>query len=116
MQVLYLMDKFSISDEAYHEISMTFGSLPRSYKVKKARRELNMTFEESLQRVSPPFHGVYQSLRSTLAQEIKHAVGLTLLFPISNYYCGYLLQGWYHAWEGILSTTILELDSYCDLP
>ena len=34
-QVLYLLDKFAVSDEFYHELAMLFPFLPRSYLVKK---------------------------------------------------------------------------------
>ena len=36
-QVLYLLDRFGISDEFYHEIAMIFPSLPWSHHVKDFR-------------------------------------------------------------------------------
>ena len=31
---LYLLDKFAVSDEFYHELSMSYKDLPQSYKIK----------------------------------------------------------------------------------
>ena len=42
MQVLYLMDKFNVSDSLYHELSMILTSTPRSYKIKNVRTEINV--------------------------------------------------------------------------
>ena len=41
--VLFLTDKFCISDSAYHELTMTTGgeNLPRSYLIKQCRENLN---------------------------------------------------------------------------
>ena len=36
-KVLFLMDKFGVSEEFYHELSMVFTSLPRSYLVKRGK-------------------------------------------------------------------------------
>ena len=40
-QVLYLLDKFAVSDEVYHELTMLCSDLPASHIVKAARNELN---------------------------------------------------------------------------
>ena len=40
-QVLYLLDRFAVSDEFYHQLSMVNSSLPRSYKIKEARQRIN---------------------------------------------------------------------------
>jgi hypothetical protein len=41
--ILYILDKFCIGDEAYHELSMVDGNeeLPRSYLIKQCKDELN---------------------------------------------------------------------------
>ena len=44
-KVLYLLDRFAISDEFYHHLSMVDTSLPRSYKIKQARHRINMNVE-----------------------------------------------------------------------
>ena len=40
-QILFLLDKFCVGDAFYHELTMTFESLPRSYLVKQCRDDLN---------------------------------------------------------------------------
>lgn len=39
--VLFLLDKFCVGDSAYHEMTMLFDDLPRSYLVKQKRNMLN---------------------------------------------------------------------------
>ena len=56
-QVLYLLDKFAISDEVYHELTMLCSDLPASYRVKGARSDLNEQLEFS--RLPPPYPGAY---------------------------------------------------------
>ena len=41
--VLFLLDKFCVGDSFYHEITMLFDDLPRSYLVKQKRNQLNGT-------------------------------------------------------------------------
>ena len=38
-QILYLLDKFCVSDEFYHEFSMIENGLPRSYLIKQCRSD-----------------------------------------------------------------------------
>ena len=42
--VLFLTDKFCISDAAYHELTLTSGGqdLPRSYLIKQCKENLNL--------------------------------------------------------------------------
>ena len=40
-QVLFLLDKFCVGDEVYHELSMISEGLPKSYLVKQKRNEMN---------------------------------------------------------------------------
>ena len=40
-QILFLLDKFCVGDNFYHELSMTVDGLPRSYLVKQCRQDLN---------------------------------------------------------------------------
>ena len=44
-QALYLLERFGVSDEFYHELSMVNTSLPRSHLVKKARHVLTESVE-----------------------------------------------------------------------
>ena len=72
--LLYIKEKYAISDIAYHELSMIATSLPRSCALKKRQLDLNDQFI-----VSPTPNGtigVQQSLRSRLCARIlvlKHA-------------------------------------------
>lgn len=43
-QVLYLLDKFAVSDEFYHELAMLFPSLPRSTWSKKHEKKIKFKF------------------------------------------------------------------------
>lgn len=40
-QILYLLDRFNVSDEVYHELSMVSKDLSKSYRIKNLRNELN---------------------------------------------------------------------------
>ena len=40
-QILFLLDKVCVGDAFYHELTMTFDDLPRSYLVKQCRDDLN---------------------------------------------------------------------------
>ena len=42
---LYVKDKFSISDQAFHELSLLASDLPKSYQVKKLAQTLSSEFE-----------------------------------------------------------------------
>ena len=58
---LYVKDKFSLSDEAYHEMSMLSKSLPRSKRLKDLVRQLNTKYNII---TAPNGGGVQQSLTS----------------------------------------------------
>ena len=40
-EILFLLDKFYVGDEFYHELSMIVESLPKSYLIKQRRNQLN---------------------------------------------------------------------------
>ena len=66
---LYIKDKFSLSDEAYREMSFLTSDIPRLYKVKDVAKGLNSKFE-----VLPAPEGVIgvqQSLRSRLMIRLR---------------------------------------------
>ena len=58
---LYVKDKFSISDQAFHELSLLASDLPKSYQVKKLAQTLNSEFE--IKPAPNKILGVQQSLR-----------------------------------------------------
>ncbi|CAB4030762.1 Hypothetical predicted protein, partial [Paramuricea clavata] len=43
-KVLFLLDKFCVSDEIYHELMLVSEELPRSYLIKQLRSNLNKTY------------------------------------------------------------------------
>ena len=68
-QILYLLDKFCVSDEFYHELSMIENGLPRSYLIKQSRSDL-----DKLCHVTPtpgPYEGAQVSFESLLVQQIS---------------------------------------------
>ena len=75
-QVLYLLDKFAVSDEVYHELQMLSSDLPPTHRVKQARKTLNesVTFERL-----PPFPGAYRSFEATLIEQLSKVVHITAI-------------------------------------
>ena len=51
LEVLYLLDKYGVSNAFYQALSMKCDSLPRASKVKAARSELNKTVKVVSQRL-----------------------------------------------------------------
>ena len=72
LQVLYLLDKFAVSDELYHELRMLCPHLPASNRVKQARKEINDLLEYT--RLPSPYPGAYRSFKATLVEKISNAV------------------------------------------
>ena len=68
-QVLFLMDKFCVGDEVYHELSMIIEGLPKSYLVKQSRTNLNKTYH--IERTAGEYPGASISFTSTLREHIK---------------------------------------------
>jgi hypothetical protein len=60
-ETLFLLEKFGVSDLFYHELSMLYPQLPRSYKVKECRR--NISHNIDLVRLPSPFFGAYRPLK-----------------------------------------------------
>ena len=65
---LYIKDKFSLSDEAYHEMSMLSQSLPRSIRLKDLVRQLNTKCNIV---PAPNGGGVQQSLASQVLLRLQ---------------------------------------------
>ena len=72
-QILYLLDKFGVGDEFYHELSMIDLTLPRSYQVKKKRTSLNSSMD--IQYI-PGFEAAHRPLLTTLQEEISRLVSI----------------------------------------
>lgn len=73
-QILYLLDRFGISDQFYHELSMLHKELPRSYEVKKARAAITLNVE--LRRLPRPYFGCYRPLKQCLIDAISAEVNV----------------------------------------
>ena len=69
--VLYVEDKFYVSNEAFHELSM-LSNLPSSSKLKSLTRTLNAQFE--IHSAPNGIGGVQQSLRERIMVRLTHLV------------------------------------------
>ncbi|CAB4018208.1 Hypothetical predicted protein, partial [Paramuricea clavata] len=67
--LLFLVDKFGVSDKFVHEISMVFQDLPRSYVVKECRLKINSNCVISPTPGSYP--GAQVSFKEKLANKLK---------------------------------------------
>ncbi|KAL5510507.1 hypothetical protein EMCRGX_G006065 [Ephydatia muelleri] len=81
LEVLYLLDKYGVSDAFYQALSMKCDSLPRASKVKAARWEFNKTVEQFS---IPTFDGSYRHVEMAIREEITRLLGecLTLFQPV----------------------------------
>ena len=76
-QVMYILDRFAVSDEAYHEIRMAskqsgYAVLPPLYVVKQTRKEMNSSMV--IERLPGVYPGAFRPLLDLLRKEISHAV------------------------------------------
>ena len=69
---LYVKDKYSISDQAFHELSAVVSDMPRSYQVKRVTREINSGFK--ITRAPNGVLGVQQSLRARVTDLVTYLV------------------------------------------
>lgn len=68
-QVLFLLDKFYIADEFYHELTMVENGLPKSYLIKQARKNLNQLMH--IERTPGQYPGAQLNLRDALKQKVE---------------------------------------------
>lgn len=71
-KVLFLMDKFGVSEEFYYELSIVFSDLPRSYLVKKSKHNLNLDCHPTKTPGNAP--GVQCSFKELLKEHISEMV------------------------------------------
>ncbi len=71
-ETLYLLEKFGISDECYHELAILNPQLPRLYKVKNARTAI--THEIELVPL-PGRNGAYRPIKNCLALVLSRKLG-----------------------------------------
>ena len=69
--VLYIKDKFSVSNEAFHELSM-ISNLPNSSQIKSLTRILNEDF--NIHSTPNGVVGVQQSLRERIMIRLTHLI------------------------------------------
>jgi len=68
-QILFLLDKFYVSDQFYHELTVTYEDMPRSYLIKQLRSDLNkVTHIESVPGIYP---GAQCNFEELLTQHVK---------------------------------------------
>ncbi|VDI74504.1 Hypothetical predicted protein [Mytilus galloprovincialis] len=67
--ILFILDKFKISDQAYHEIVRKTEDLPRLHSIVRLREKTNSTFE--IYRTTGNIPGAYVSLKSELENCFK---------------------------------------------
>ena len=65
---LYLRDKFNISNEAWHEITMKANGVPNTYSIKKQIKELNSKW--NLKPTPEDTEGVQLGFSETLQEHI----------------------------------------------
>ena len=78
-QILYVLDRFGVSDEFYHELSMLHPSLPHSYAIKAARKNINAKIK--FERLPTPYFGCYRRLHDCIAEAIQAEV----IFPLTAF-------------------------------
>jgi hypothetical protein len=71
-KVLLVKDRFGISNEAYHEISMLNEHLPRSCKITKETKQINDQWEISP--IPGDCTGAEQSLKQRLSERIRNLI------------------------------------------
>ncbi|CAB3998260.1 Hypothetical predicted protein [Paramuricea clavata] len=68
-KVLFLLDKFCVSDEIYHELTLVSEELPRSYLIKQLRSNLNKTYH--IERTSGPCPGAMINVTATIKDHVE---------------------------------------------
>ena len=61
MRLRFLLERFGVSDECYHEMTQLFPELPRSYVVKNERKEISQSIE--LKELPSKYKGAYRPVR-----------------------------------------------------
>ncbi len=60
-ETLYLLERFGVSDECYHEMTQLFPHLPRLYVVKNERKDISQSVE--LKELPSKYKGAYRPVR-----------------------------------------------------
>ena len=73
-QVLFLLDRFCVGDQVYHELSIITDGLPKSYLIKQLRGELNKTYH--VERTPGPCPGARLDFTSTLTDHVRELLSM----------------------------------------
>ena len=76
-KVLFLMDKFGVSEDFFHQLTMIFHELPRSYLVRQCKYDLNTMCH--LTRTPGRTPGVQCSFKELLREQIQDLVSRRIL-------------------------------------
>ena len=68
-QLVFLLDKFCVSDAAYHELSMIYDDMPRKYLLIQCREDINKIYH--IERLPGNKPGAMINLNSELQRMIK---------------------------------------------
>ncbi|KAJ7327833.1 hypothetical protein OS493_026112 [Desmophyllum pertusum] len=68
-QVLFLMDKFCMGDDVYHELTMMAEGLPKSYLIKQSRAQFNKTYH--IERTPGKYPGASINFTTTLQDHVR---------------------------------------------
>lgn len=71
-KLVFLMDRFCVSDAAYHELTMVHNDMPRSYLLVQCRNEVNKTFE--IERLPGNVPGAVINIRSEIEKLLERHV------------------------------------------
>ena len=71
-EALFLLERFGVSDECYHEMTQLFPQLPRSYVVKKDRKEISQSIE--LEELPSNYKGAYRPVRKCIEEILSDKV------------------------------------------
>ncbi|XP_064405713.1 uncharacterized protein LOC135350804 isoform X1 [Halichondria panicea] len=70
-QALYVLDRFAVSDEAYHELSVA-SDLPPLYRIKDARLSINNSLD--IRHLEGPYPGAYRPPKAAIQEELAKIV------------------------------------------
>ena len=73
-QIVYILNKFSVSMEAYHEIVQISSALPRSYLVEGCQKELDKDTASTVTRTPGPSPGAELPLKPLLEAQVRKHV------------------------------------------
>ena len=80
-QALYILDRFAVSDEAYHELSVT-SDLPPLYRIKEARLSINNSLD--IRRLQGPYPGAYRPFKPAIKDELTKIVSHNIIMSNSS--------------------------------